>query len=119
MARTSKKQPKVFVPSTVHDMRHDHRDIIYRPLITEKSMDQNAFNKYTFLVDLKANKIDIREAIEKLFNVTVTKVTTVRMSGKLKRRGRIIGKRPDFKKAYVSLKDGDVIEVAGAPLFEQ
>lgn len=104
--------------SSVADLRRDARDIIVRPVVTEKSMEQNAFNKYTFIVDLKANKVEIRNAIEEIFNVTVTSVNTVRAMGKSRRRGRIVGKRPDFKKAYVTLKEGDVIEVAGAPLFE-
>jgi large subunit ribosomal protein L23 len=70
------------------------------------------------LVALKANKFDIRNAVESLFKVSVLKVTTVRMMGKRKRRGRIYGKRPDYKKAYVTIKAGDKIEIAGAPLFE-
>lgn len=106
------------VISSVHNYRRGLRDIIVRPLITEKSMNMSSENKYTFLVDLKANKIEIRSAVESIFGVTVTKVTTVRIMGKTKRRGRIFGKRPDIKKAYVTLKEGDKIEVAGAPLFE-
>ena len=70
------------------------------------------------MVALKANKFDIRNAVESLFKVSVLKVTTVRMMGKRKRRGRIYGKRPDYKKAYVTIKAGDKIEIAGAPLFE-
>lgn len=106
------------ITSSVHNLRYSTHDVLLRPLITEKSMEQHADNKYTFLVDLKANKFDIRNAVESMFNVTVTKVTTVRMRGKVKRRGRVYGKRPDYKKAYVSVKAGDKIEVAGAPLFE-
>ncbi|MCR4784189.1 MAG: 50S ribosomal protein L23 [bacterium] len=106
------------VPSSVHNLRYSIHDVLIRPLITEKSMDQHADNKYTFLVALKANKFDIRNAVESLFKVSVLKVTTVRMMGKRKRRGRIYGKRPDYKKAYVTIKAGDKIEIAGAPLFE-
>lgn len=106
------------VTNSVHNLRRGLHDVLIRPLITEKSMEQNVDNKYTFLVDLKANKFDIRNAVESMFDVTVTKVTTVRMTGKTKRRGRVYGKRPDYKKAYVTVKAGDRIEVAGSPLFE-
>jgi len=106
------------VISSVHNFRRSSRDILLRPVITEKSMNMSGNNRYTFLVDLKANKFDIRNAIEMIFGVTVTKVTTVRIMGKTKRRGRVYGKRPDIKKAYVTLKDGDKIEIAGSPLFE-
>ena len=105
--------------SSVADLRYTEHNVILRPVITEKSMAQNNENKYTFLVSLRANKIEIRNAVEKLFNVTVTKVTTVRMQGKMKRRGRIFSKRSDYKKAYVTLREGDVIEVGGTPLFER
>lgn len=107
------------VPSSVADLRHTARDIILRPVITEKSMEQNAFNKYTFYVDPKANKVEIRNAIQEIFSVTVTNVTTTRVPGKMRRRGRIVGHTPERKKAVVTLKEGDRIEVAGAPLFEQ
>lgn len=107
------------IPSSVHNFRRGMRDVLIRPVITEKSMSLNSDNKYTFLVDLKANKFDIRNAVESIFDVTVTKVTTVRVMGKTKRRGRVYGKRPDYKKAYVTLKAGDKIEIAGVPLFEQ
>ena len=107
------------IPSSVADLRRSARDIIVRPVITEKGMDQSVFNKYTFYVDLKANKVEIRNAIQEIFGVTVTKVTTTRVPGKMRRRGRIIGHTPERKKAVVTLKEGDRIEVAGAPLFEQ
>ena len=107
------------VLNSVADLRYTEHNIILKPVITEKSMAQNKDNKYTFLVNLRANKIEIRKAVEKLFKVSVTQVTTVRMQGKRKRRGRIFSKRSDYKKAYVTLKEGDVIEVGGAPLFER
>lgn len=107
------------VLNSVADLHYTVHNVILRPVITEKSMAQNAENKYTFLVSLRANKIDIRNAVEKLFNVNVTKVTTVRMEGKMKRRGRVFSKRSDYKKAYVTVKEGQVIEVGGAPLFER
>ena len=105
------------VLNSVADLHYTVHNVILRPVITEKSMAQNSDNKYTFLVSLRANKIDIRNAVEALFNVT--RVTTVRMKGKMKRRGRTFSKRPDYKKAYVTLAEGQVIEVGGAPLFER
>lgn len=112
------KQNNSQVISTVHNLRRGIHDVLVRPVITEKSMSLNVDNKYTFIVALTANKYEIRNAVESMFGVTVTKVTTVRVMGKMKRRGRIMGKRPDYKKAYVTIKAGDKIEIAGTPLFE-
>jgi large subunit ribosomal protein L23 len=89
----------------------DARDIILRPVITEKATTAMAENKYVFKVRLDANKTQIKDAIEKIFNVTVTKVNTIRVSGKVKRMGRYIGQRSDYKKAVVQLKEGDTIKV--------
>ena len=90
----------------------DARDIIKRPVITEKSTDlMTSENKYTFLVDLRANKTQIKSAIEEIFNVKVEKVNTVRVRGKIRRMGRYEGRRPDYKKAIVTLADGHSIEV--------
>ena len=76
----------------------DARDIIKRPVITEKSTDlMTSENKYTFLVDLRANKTQIKSAIEEIFNVKVEKVNTVRVRGKIRRMGRYEGRRPDYK----------------------
>ncbi|MCL6476835.1 MAG: 50S ribosomal protein L23 [Peptococcaceae bacterium] len=87
------------------------RDIIKKPLITEKSMDLVGENKYTFIVDLNSNKIEIRKAVEELFKVKVEKVHTIRYKGRMKRvRGRM-GRTPDYKKAIVTLKAGDKIEI--------
>ncbi|MDI3533698.1 MAG: large subunit ribosomal protein [Thermosediminibacterales bacterium] len=80
-------------------------DIIKRPIITEKSMTQMADKKYTFEVDIKANKIQIKKAVEEIFGVKVKKVNTMRMKGKRKRLGRYEGKRPDWKKAIVTLTE--------------
>jgi large subunit ribosomal protein L23 len=95
------------------------REIIKRPIITEKSMEGAAFNKYSFRVDIRSNKIEIRKAIEKIFNVKVTKVNTLTMRGKERRRGKFVGKTPDWKKAVVTLKEGDKIEIGGVDYFEQ
>ena len=91
-------------------MRSIH-DILIRPLVTEKSMMLMAENKYCFLVDKKANKIEIRNAVESLFKVTVLNVNTRIIKGKVKRMGRTQGKRPDTKRAIVTLAAGDKIEV--------
>lgn len=88
------------------------RDIIISPLISEKTMklmEEN--NAYTFKVAKKANKIQIRQAIEEIFNVRVIKVNTMNMKGKRKRLGFTEGKRPDWKKAIIRLNDGDSIEI--------
>jgi len=81
-------------------------DIIRRPIITEQSMDQVAERKYTFEVAKGANKIEIKKAIEEIFKVEVEKVTTINYIGKPKRQGVFVGKRADWKKAVVKLKEG-------------
>jgi large subunit ribosomal protein L23 len=86
------------------------RDILIRPLITEKSTALMQDNKYTFVVPLKANKVEIRQAVEQLFKVKVLDVNTIRVLGKVKRMGRNQGKRPDYKKAIVKLAPGQRIE---------
>lgn len=80
-------------------------DIIKRPIISEKSMDNMADRKYTFEVPLDVNKIEIKQAVEEVFKVTVEKVTTMRVMGKVKRMGAHSGKRPDWKKAIVKLTE--------------
>ena len=81
-------------------------DIIKRPIITEQSMDQTADRKYTFEVAKNANKIEIKKAVEEIFKVEVEKVTTMNYDGKPKRQGVFAGKRADWKKAVVKLKEG-------------
>ena len=87
-------------------------DIIRRPVITEQSMEAVADKKYVFMVDVDANKTEIKSAIEQIFSVKVAKVNTVRMQGKAKRTGAYpVGKRPDYKKAIVTLTaDSKTIE---------
>jgi len=80
-------------------------DIIKRPIVTENSMDQMADRKYTFEVAPEAGKIEIKKAVEEIFGVTVEKVTTMNMHGKVKRMGANQGKRPDWKKAIVKLTE--------------
>ena len=87
------------------------RRVIRRPIITERATQlQEAENKYLFEVDRAANKIDIKRAVEALFEVSVVKVNTSGVHGKVKRLGRFVGRRPDWKKAVVTLADGQTIE---------
>ena len=79
-------------------------DIIIKPVLTEKGYDGIADKKYTFVVDKKANKTQIKQAVEKLFGVEVDSVNTVSVKGKLKRMGRNAGFTPDTNKATVPLK---------------
>ncbi len=92
-------------------MSKDPYAIIKRPLITEKAMNMTPMRKYAFEVDINANKIEIAQAVEKLFSVNVTKVNTLRVKGKNKRLGRFEGRTPDWKKAYVTLRPGQRIEI--------
>jgi large subunit ribosomal protein L23 len=94
----------------------DPRDIIYRPVISEKTYGLLDENKYTFEVDKRANKTQIRQAIEEIFDVKVTGVNTLNRQGKRKRRGLIVGKRPDTKRAIVTVAEGDEIELFDAGL---
>lgn len=90
----------------------DARDIIVRPVITEKTTDvQYEHNQYTFEVALDANKAEIRQAVERLFDVHVEKVRTSIQRGKWRRRGFQYGKRPNWKKAVVTVADGETIEI--------
>ena len=86
-------------------------EIIKRPLITEKtSIQKEMNNQLTFEVDRRANRIEIKRAIETIFNVRVSDVKTIQVRGKIKQRGRIIGKRRDWKKAIVKLMPGERID---------
>ncbi len=86
-------------------------DIILKPVITENSMDMLADKKYTFKVATDANKIEIKKAVEEIFGVKVSKVTTINMDGKMKRMGRNEGRRAAYKKAVVKLtEDSKTIE---------
>ena len=87
------------------------RDIIIRPVVTEKSVSLMEHNKYVFKVALSANKIEIKKAIEEIFKVKVVGVNTVRVKGKVKRMGRSEGRTSDYRKAIVQLAEGDSIEV--------
>jgi large subunit ribosomal protein L23 len=89
----------------------DLREIIKRPIITEKTSDLMAENKYTFAVDKKANKVEIKNAIENLFNVSVVQVNVMNVQPKKRRVGKYTGFRPGYKKAIVKLAEGNSIEL--------
>lgn len=91
----------------------DPRDIIIRPIITEKGTKGMTENKYTFEVTIDANKHIIKKAVEDLFKVEVVRVNTMMVGGKIRGFGRNVGRRKDWKKAIVTLREGDSI-----PLFE-
>ncbi len=101
----------------------DARDIILSPRITEKSMANSIGHQYTFVVHPSATKTQIRHAVEEIFSVNVEKINTINVRGKARssaRRGiRTEGKQSDFKKAVVTLKAGQKIELGGINYFEQ
>ncbi len=86
------------------------RDVIRRPIITEQTMLNAENGKYTFEVDRRANKHQIKRAVEELFDVDVQKVNTMRMPGKRRRMGIFEGRTPEWKKVIVKLGDGDEID---------
>jgi large subunit ribosomal protein L23 len=87
------------------------RDVIIRPIVSEKSYAGIESNVYTFLVDPDANKTEIKEAVQTIWNVQVTAVNTINRKGKIKRRRFTYGKRPDQKRAIVTLAQSDSIEI--------
>ncbi|MCJ7843053.1 50S ribosomal protein L23 [Lederbergia sp. NSJ-179] len=89
----------------------DVRDVVKRPIITERSMEQTAEKKYTFEVDVKANKTLIKNAVEQIFDVKVEKVNVLNYKGKFKRMGRFVGYTNKRRKAVVTLtEDSNEIE---------
>lgn len=92
----------------------DPRDVILLPVISEKSYDLiEEHNTYTFIVDRRARKGEIREAVEVLFDVPVLKVNTLNRRGKRKRTRTVMGKRPDTKRAMVTLPPGHAVGIFG------
>lgn len=86
-------------------------DIIKRPIITEKtSIQKEVSHQFTFEVDRMANRVEIKKAVESIFNVKVAGIRTMQVKGKTKRRGWIVGKRRDWKKAIVTLMPGERID---------
>ena len=94
-------------------MAANPRDVLIRPLVTEKTSGMMQDNKYTFEVALKATKTEIRQAVETIFKVKVIDVKTIRVGGKVKRMGASVGRTSDYKKAIVKLSEGNTI-----PVFE-
>jgi large subunit ribosomal protein L23 len=88
--------------------------ILKSPLVTEKVSALNEKGKYGFIVDINANKVEIKQAVEKMYGVNVAKVNTMRVMGKLKVRftkaGTLAGRKPNYKKAIVTLAQGEVID---------
>lgn len=87
------------------------RDVIIRPVVSEKSYAGLELNTYTFLVDPRSNKTEIKEAVQEIWNVQVISVRTLNRKGKVKRRRLTLGKRADQKRAIVTLAEGDKIEI--------
>jgi len=89
-------------------------DIIVKPIVTEKMNSQAGARKYGFIVNKKANKVQIKKAVENLYGVTVENVNTILFAGKSKSRftraGHVTGKQSAYKKAIVTLRDGDIID---------
>ncbi|QDU68837.1 50S ribosomal protein L23 [Engelhardtia mirabilis] len=89
-----------------------HYRVLRKPVVTEKSSgDMAERNAYHFRVPVDANKVEIRQAVEALFEVKVESVNTLHVRGKTRRRGYVAGKKPDWKKAMVKLADGQSIDV--------
>ncbi|HEY8454273.1 MAG TPA: 50S ribosomal protein L23 [Actinopolymorphaceae bacterium] len=99
--------------SSIHK---DHRDVLIAPVISEKSYGLLDQNKYTFLVDPRANKTEIKIAVEKVFNVKVTDVNTLNRPGKRRRTRYGWGQRPRTKRAIVTVADGERIDIFGGPV---
>ncbi len=90
----------------------DPRDVVIEPVVSEKSYDLiEDYNIYTFVVDRGANKTQIKQAVSKIFDVTVVSVNTLNRKGKVKRTGYVVGKRKNTKRALVKLAVGDSIEI--------
>ena len=95
---------------------YSHRDILLRPVVSEKSYGLLDEGKYTFVVAPEANKTQIKQAVEEVFRVKVTDVNTLNRPGKRRRTRFGWGKRPDTKRAIVTLAEGDRIDIFGGPV---
>lgn len=94
-------------------MKYPH-DVILGPVVSEKSFDLiEAYNTYSFLVDPRSNKTEIRQSVEAIFEVRVVSVNTYNRRGKMKRTRRTLGKRKDTKRALVTLAEGESIDLFG------
>ncbi len=93
-------------------MKKNPRDVILKPVVSEKSYDLIQYNNtYTFIVDRRSNKTEVRQAVEEIFDVKVLGVNTINRKGKVKRTGWKVGKRADTKRALVRLADGNSIDI--------
>ena len=101
--------------SAIGGLNKDPRDILLAPVVSEKSYSLLDENKYTFIVDPRANKTEIRLAVEKVFGVKVAAVNTINRQGKSRRTRTGIGRRKDTKRAIVTLKEG-TIDIFGGPV---
>ena len=99
--------------SVIGKVNRDPRDILLAPVVSEKSYSLLDENKYTFVVDPRANKTEIKLAVEKVFKVKVSDVNTINRKGKRRRTRAGWGKRPDTKRAIVTLKGDDRIDIFG------
>ena len=99
----------------MNDLMNHHRDVLLAPVVSEKSYGLLDENKYTFIVAPNANKTEIKIAVEQLFKVKVTAVNTINRSGKRRRTRAGWGKRPDTKRAIVSVAEGQRIDIFSGP----
>jgi large subunit ribosomal protein L23 len=100
----------------VSSVHKDHRDVLIKPVVSEKSYGLLDENKYTFVVRPDANKTEIKIAVEKVFNVKVTGVNTLNREGKRRRTRFGVGKRPNTKRAIVTVAEGQRIDIFGGPV---
>jgi len=101
--------------STIGNMHRDPRDVLLAPVVSEKSYGLLEENKYTFIVDPKANKTEIKIAVERVFGVRVAAVNTINRQGKTRRTRTGAGRRKDTKRAIVTLREG-TIDIFGGPV---
>jgi large subunit ribosomal protein L23 len=93
-------------------MKKNPRDVVLEPVVSEKSYDLiQDYNTYTFVVDKRSNKTEIKQAVAEIFDVKVTRVNTINRKGKRKRTGWVMGKRADVKRALVTLAPGESIDI--------
>jgi len=101
--------------STIGNMHRDPRDVLLAPVVSEKSYGLLEENKYTFIVDPRANKTEIKIAVERVFGVRVAAVNTINRQGKTRRTRTGSGRRKDTKRAIVTLREG-TIDIFGGPV---
>ncbi|TJZ51977.1 50S ribosomal protein L23 [Streptomyces piniterrae] len=110
------KAPVAVEPTPLSKSLSDPRDVLVKPVVSEKSYALLDENKYTFIVDPRANKTQIKQAVQAVFSVKVTGVNTINRQGKRKRTRTGFGKRANTKRAIVTLAEGDRIDIFGGPV---